>query len=201
MPFKPGHSGNPRGRPPRGALTKLKLHEQAERAAQGELDSLVVLSRVASSDEVDLPLRVTAAGLLAPYQHARVTKRKISKPIDLPESTTVEMATAAIAKIASLAAAGELALDEANDLINHQKAFIESKVGSDLEAQVAILKDTLEKLGEGAVPFGITILDGLPVLPGTNIEMPRLARPPLEHSPNGGDGTPEPDRGPEGAGS
>jgi hypothetical protein len=179
----------------------MMLQEQAKEPNNFKLlDSLEVLARVASNDGVELSLRVTAAGLLAPYQHARVTRRKISKPLELPVCETVEQATAAIAKIAALAAAGEIALDEANDLINHQKAFIESKVGSDLEAQVAILKDTLQKLGEGTVPFGITVLEGLPALPGTNIEMPKLARPALEHAANGGacDASPEPDLGPEG---
>jgi hypothetical protein len=195
MPFQPGQSGNPKGRP-KQQVTRVKV---LGLQSKGDVDSLDFLATVVGSEEFETPLRITAAIGLAPYQHARVTKRKISKPIDLPASTNVEQATAAIAKIAALAAAGELALDEANDLINHQKAFIESKVGSDLETQVTALKDTLQRLGDSGTPFGITVLEGLPPLPGTNIAMPVFARPALEHSANGGerDGS-EPDLGPEG---
>jgi hypothetical protein len=142
-------------------------------------------------------LRVTAAGLLAPYQHARMTSRRIRKPIDLSAPDSVAQAIANIAKIASLAAAGEIALDEANDLIGHQKAFIESKVGTDLETQVGILQETLRRLGDNAVPFGITVLDGLPTLPGKSIVMPQLSRSTGADANGNGNGH-DPDRGSEG---
>jgi integrase len=90
---------------------------------------------------------------LAPYTHSRCTARYIGKKIDLPVVETVEQATACIAQIGALAAAGKLALDEANDLVGYQKAFIEAKIGTDLEQRMLVIEQALQnaniKLGVG----------------------------------------------------
>ena len=59
--------------------------------------------------------------------------RKITTPVDLPEPDTVEQAVANTAKITALAAAGTIGLDEATDLANLQKSYVELKVGLDIE--------------------------------------------------------------------
>ena len=82
-------------------------------------------------------LRITAASVLMPYRHSRMTARKISTPIDLPVPETVEQATANIAKISIMAAAGKIGLDEANDLVGYQRAYIEAHVGLDVESSDA----------------------------------------------------------------
>jgi hypothetical protein len=55
----------------------------------------------------------------------------------------VEQATAAIAQIGALAAAGKIGLDEANDLVGHQKAFIEARVGTEIENHLAAIENAL----------------------------------------------------------
>jgi hypothetical protein len=76
MPFKPGQSGNPKGRAVgfRPRKTKLSLREIANR---GDVDTIVFLSAVVSAEKLDLSLRLQAAGLLAPYQHSRATARYV----------------------------------------------------------------------------------------------------------------------------
>ena len=80
---------------------------------RGDTDPLDLLSAIVTKADAPLELRVQAASILAPYQHARCTSRYITHKIDLPVAETVEQATACIAQIGALAAAGKIALDEA----------------------------------------------------------------------------------------
>ncbi|SED42182.1 hypothetical protein SAMN05444161_3170 [Rhizobiales bacterium GAS191] len=75
-----------------------------------------------------------------PKMQSLPTPRYLDNPIEAPEFTTVEQATAFLAKIDSLTAAGELDFQSALDLVAITKAFIDSKVASDLEARVAALE-------------------------------------------------------------
>ena len=108
--------------------------------------------------DAPLELRVQAASILAPYQHARCTSRYITHKIDLPVAETVEQATACIAQIGALAAAGKIALDEANDLVGYQKAFIEAKIGTDLEQRIAVIEQALQNAN---INLGVTVAGGL----------------------------------------
>jgi hypothetical protein len=184
MPFRPGQSGNPAGRKP-GALGKktLALAEKpievaTTRGKNGRkvADSLELLSQIVARTEVNLALRISAASALAPYQHVRKSTRYIDRVLDLPCPTSVEEATANIARLGTLAAAKTIALDEMNDLIGAQKAFIEAKIGSNVEAQMAELRQMIERLqGSAARTIDATVVGGLGPLPGTNITMPILA--------------------------
>lgn len=182
MVFQPGQSGNPRGRKPGtrvpGKKTKLSLREIANR---GDVDTIDFLSTVVSGEKFGMPLRLQAAGLLAPYQHSRCTARHVSTPVELPVPDTVERATENIAKLSVLAASGEIGLDEANDLASLQKSYIEAKVGLDIELQMVELRQIVERLSASARPIEATISGGLGVLPGTRIDMPVLG------GPNGGE--------------
>jgi hypothetical protein len=183
MGYKPGQSGNPLGRAPGSRnkpKTALVLRLLKDRK---DTDPLDLLSAVVTKADAPLELRVQCAGLLAPYQHARCTSRFISRKIELPEVETVEQATACIARIASLAAAGKLALDEANDLISHQKSFIEARIGCDLEQRVLVIEAALATAN---IALPVTTVGGLPPLPTEpdhTILMPRA----LE-SPTNGEG-------------
>lgn len=196
MPFRPGQSGNPSGRKP-GSLGKKTLAAAAnpieaetttDENGRKVVDPLVLLSTIASNTDANLALRISAASALAPYRHSRKSARYLDRAIDLPAPATVEEATANIAKLASLAAAKTIALDEMNDLIGAQKSFIEAKVGLDIEGQMLELRQIVEKLSAAARPAEATIVGGLPRLPGTRIAMPALGAP-----ANGGD--PEPEAG------
>jgi hypothetical protein len=85
--------------------------------------------------------------------------RYITTKIDLPIVSTVEEATACIAQIGSLAAAGKLALDEANDLVGYQKAFIEAKIGTDPEQR---LLDHEHALQNANINLGVRVEGGMP---------------------------------------
>jgi len=130
-------------------------------------------------------LRLQAAGLLASYQHARCISRYITKPLDMPVSETVEQATAAIARICSQAAADEIGLDEASDLVGFQKAFIDARVANDTELRLAALERTLESISP---PVTIEVVGGLPVMPGTEdlIMPPATLTVPKSHGGGGG---------------
>jgi len=168
MTFKPGQSGNPKGRTP------------GRRNAKSVADALALLGEMVASAEAPLALRVTAATALAPYQYPKAP-RLLRKKIDLPAPTTIEEATACIAQIGVLAAARRIGLDEANDLVNFQKAYIEAKIGTDLEQRMLVIEQALQNAN---INLGVTVSGGLPVLPGTQIDMPQLTAPPPDG--NGG---------------
>ena len=175
MPYRLGQSGNPRGRPvgSRKRPTALVLRIMKER---NDTDPLALLSTIVTTAEAPLELRVQAAGMLAPYTHSRCTARYIGKKIDLPVVETVEQATACIAQIGALAAAGKLALDEANDLVGYQKAFIEAKIGTDLEQRMLVIEQALQNAN---INLGVTVQGGLPVPPGCeDVIMPQLTAAP-----------------------
>src|SRR6516165_2052077 len=177
MTFKPGQSGNPKGRTPgrRNAKTRAVLEK-----LNGVADALALLGEMVASAEAPLALRVTAATALAPYQYPKAP-RLLRKKIDLPAPTTIEEATACIAQIGVLAAARRIGLDEANDLVNFQKAYIEAKIGTDLEQRMLVIEQALQNAN---INLGVTVSGGLPVLPGTQIDMPQLTAPPPDG--NGG---------------
>ena len=151
-----------------------------------DLDPAVYLSAVVSHREAPASLRIQAAAVLMPFRHSRMTARYLRTPIDLPPPATVEEATANIGKISALAAAGQLGLDEANDLAGLQKSYIEAKVGLDIEGQMLELRQIVERLSTSARPVDATILGGLPRLPGTAIDMPALSPPANGGEPEAG---------------
>jgi Family of unknown function (DUF5681) len=160
MTFKPGQSGNPRGRVPGSRNRKKTSLVLRIMRGRGDTDPLDLLSAIVTKADAPLELRVQAASILAPYRHARCMSRYITHKIDLPVVDTVEQATACIARIGSLAAAGKIALDEANDLIGYQKAFIEAKIGTDLEQRMLAIEQALQNAN---INLGVTVEGGLPV--------------------------------------
>jgi hypothetical protein len=122
-----------------------------------------------ASAEAPLALRVTAATALAPYQYPKAP-RLLREKIDLPAPATIEDATANIARIGALAAARKIGLDEAADLANLQRAYIEAAVGTELEQRIAAIEHALQNAN---INLGVTVQGGLPVPPGfENVEMP-----------------------------
>jgi Family of unknown function (DUF5681) len=164
MPFQPGQSGNPKGRQKGFRPTRTK-HQLVEIEKHDGPVSLPFLVSVAANQKLPMPYRLTAAGLALPYEFARKTARKISEPLDLPAPTSIEQATANIAKLGELAAAGKIALDEANDLIGYQKAYIESQASTDTENRLRALEAALHN--HDIRPMrDIEVLDGMPPMPG-----------------------------------
>jgi hypothetical protein len=157
-------------------------------------DALEFFAVVIARKDIPLSLRLQAAGLLAPFQHSRRVSRPITKPIDLPIASTVEQATQIIAQLGALAAAGKIGLDEANDLVGHQKAYIEARVTTDTEARLDAIEKALERL---APSVEIEVSGGMPDLPGTDLILPRLVvvSPAPARRPDGDDDGPPPPKG------
>jgi hypothetical protein len=186
MPFKPGVSGNPRGRAKGArdfrAVIPITLN------GKPAPDSLEYCAAVIAEEHAPTPFKIQAAAILAPYQHSRRTARYIGKPVDLVVSTNVDEATANIAKLGSLAAAGTIGLDEMGDLVNAQRAFIEARMSLDNEARLARIEEMVARLSPPTVE--IEVSGGLPTMPGCeNLIMPervttqRVERPRDEREP------------------
>ncbi len=191
MVFQPGQSGNPKGRL-KGSRPKPTVKRKLL-SAFGDCkgDPLIFLTSIVKADGLDLSYRLQAAGLLAPYRYARVTKRMISTPIDLPPPTTIEQANANIAKLTAMAAASKLGLDEASDLVGHLKSYIEAKVGADSEARLAAIEAMLRS-HTLAPTVDVEVVGGLPIMAGCE----QVLMPPRKLSvakpDKSGNGKPEP---------
>jgi hypothetical protein len=138
----------------------------------------VFLTNVYRSEVVPVPLRIAAATAAAPYVEARVTDRKISCPINLPPSNSVEQARANINLIKAHIAAGALGIEEGEVLLKIEQLLVETNMCVDVEQGVR----ALEALARDNPPqAGVEVRGGLPPLSGTNIDMPK--RPLLPSSP------------------
>jgi hypothetical protein len=179
MVFQPGVSGNPAGRPPNEPGKKrsdwhvpLHKHKKIELAVtpgpDGKVDELDLLAAIVSHPDLDVRTRMGAAVGLARYRKPPA-QRWVGKPLDLPPSETVGQATETIAKLAALSRANEISLEMANDLISQEQAFIEARTGTDIEAQMAELRETMHKLTAASRTLDVTVIGGLPDLPGTDI--------------------------------
>src|SRR6516164_6023018 len=158
MTWKPGESGNPKGR-----KVGTKVHRSREVLAKinGHADSLVLLAEYVASPSAPPALRVQSAIGLARYQHAPAP-RLLRKKIDLPEPTTIAEATANIGRIATLVAQRKLGVDEGNDLTAILGKWIEAKVSAELEERIIMSEIALAKAN---INLGIAVSGGLPDLP------------------------------------
>src|SRR6516162_6671627 len=123
MGFKPGQSGNPRGRPVgrRGAPGDLLVVR-----VQNERCPVEFLEKVMANNAALPQLRVQAAGLLLPYKAPRCTDRRVSVELPFPMTTNAHEAKTNIAAIKMFVAAGRLGIDEGNDLIAMETKLIEA---------------------------------------------------------------------------
>jgi hypothetical protein len=163
-------SGNPNGRPPgRRNKNDATLREQLK--ARGDIDSAEFLSSVVTDASNEKPLRVHAAGLLLPYQHAKVMAVPalvlVPEPVELPHPRpiSVQQAIDNIAHIGALYRAGTLDLVSRNAMLAEQEVII----------------DGFKVIGEPDPNPVIRIEGGLPELPGTNIIFPSNGHDVLEH--------------------
>ena len=170
MPFVPGQSGNPNGRPA-GSRNKRTKNLLDELAARGDKDPAEYLSEVITN-HADPALKIQAARLLLPYKYSKLqaipVPRYIEHPITLPEFQTVEDAETFLARIAVFASSGELDLQAAMELSTLTRNWLSAKYERD--------EMKLKMANANALPGQhiIKIQGGLPALPGTNITMPDI---------------------------
>jgi hypothetical protein len=87
-PFKPGTSGNPRGRP-RGARNKRSIADQ-EVAASG-MSPLAFLCSVFRNPKQPMKRRIEAAKSAAPYMHARLAATLLLPPQEQLGDNRIEL--------------------------------------------------------------------------------------------------------------
>jgi hypothetical protein len=177
--FKPGHVANPRGRG-KGSRGKHPCSIWQMLDQRGDRDPIDFLSEVTSSALVEMPLRIQAAGMLASYKHGkRPAYRYIEDVVGLKAPQTLEEARQYLARISFLVADGKLDVDGAAAIKDLLQAYIDAVVGSEVDQRLRALEEMArEQAGRG---FGaaVTVIQGMPPLPGTNIRGMMSGDPPM----------------------
>jgi hypothetical protein len=126
MPFQPGQSGNPAGRPP-GARNKATLI--AEMLLQGEAEELTrkVIDRAKEGDVEALRMCLDR---LAPRSRQRTVA------FELPPLKTAADAASGISVIAAGIAAGEITPHEGGELVRVVDAFLRTYEATILEERL-----------------------------------------------------------------
>ncbi len=170
--WEPGKSGNPNGRPV-GSRNKRTREIIEQIIASGNKDPLVTLSEIQNSSP-DLSVRATAASMLAPYLHGKITPspmpRFVETEIQLPPLDSLENAVSSIALIESAVASNQLDVQSANDLIGMINAFIAGKnimEIAELQERLAAIESAIA--ASPASSQQVYVEGGLPPLPGTSI--------------------------------
>jgi hypothetical protein len=167
--FVNGQIGNPNGRPP-GAPNRRSEELRRRLRDRGDVDPADFCSQIVSSPDEPTELKLQAANFLLPYLYSKrgavPTPRYIDEPVQLSEPVTIEQANKNIAYISNLKAQGLIDLDFANSLIADNTTIANNLIAEE-ELKFKInppeTRDT-----------SIHVVGGLPSLPGTSIDMPKL---------------------------
>jgi hypothetical protein len=175
--WTPGVSGNPNGRP-RGSRNIRTTEIVNQIIKSGNKDPLVTLSEL-QANSADEAIRATAANMLAPFLHSKLTAtpapRFIETEITLPPLDSLENAVQSIAIIEAAVAENRLDVQSANDLIGMINAFIAGKN----VMEIAELQERLTAI-ESAIAASpasaqvVHVEGGMPPLPGTDVIMPQI---------------------------
>src|SRR6516162_5727250 len=168
MTFQPGHTFSPGRR--HGSRNKRTAEIFHRLETRGDLDPADLLSSIVTNPQEAQELRIQAAGLLMPYKYGKHGSipplRYIDEPVQLPEPQTIEQANKNIAYISNLKAQRLIDLDFANSLIADNTTIANNLIAEEeLKFKISPpeTRDTT-----------ITVVGGLPPLPGTTIRMPEL---------------------------
>jgi hypothetical protein len=176
MPFAPGQTGNLGGRPRTGRATQGVLRESDFKSASN-VNALDLIASIAACTRFAVTTRLQAAVNLATWQNLKPSE-KAGRDLQLPKATTVEIALDNIATISAEAAGNRLGLDVASKLISHQQSYIDAKTATNIETEMAALKQMVQQLAaeRAVLPLDLNVFGGLSDLPGTSIQMPVLRR-------------------------
>jgi hypothetical protein len=135
--------GNKLGGRPKGSRNQRSIEMDQLLAARGDLHPADFLSQVMNGalPGFEPSHRIAAATALLPYRAARPQpSRFVSKSIDLPPPASASEAAEQIVKLNSLAASGEVSLDEAALLIDNLRDFAVAFRTAALEPQIMELR-------------------------------------------------------------
>jgi hypothetical protein len=165
--FQPGNKEST-GRP-KGALNRRSFELENRLRERGDTDPADFLSSLITNQDESTELRAAASNYLLPYLYS---KRGAMPPpryiddlqIDVTEFSNVSDAENFLQKIALLTAKGHLDIQSAQELSALVKAWI------DTQYQKEELQFKISPPAERDQT--ITVVGGLPALPGTQIDMP-----------------------------
>jgi hypothetical protein len=167
MPFAPGFSGNPNGRPA-GARNKHTQLVLDLIKASGHKDPLLALSELVANSK-DEAVVAQASSMLAPYLHSKLAStpapRYVETPIHVPEFHTIVDVERFVNHLARHVGRGTLSIDHGKELAELAKNWVNAHyAGDELGLKLAGKSPGQE--------VTIRIEGGLPPLVGTNITMP-----------------------------
>jgi hypothetical protein len=165
--FKAGENwnGNASGRP-KGARNRRTQEVLDLIQARGDKDPLDALSDLITNNK-DPAIVASASNILAPYLHSKRSTtpapRFFPEPVVVPIFHTIEQAEEYLAQIPVMLG---------NCSIDSQSALeLSTLVRNWIEAKLAHINTDLKVEAQGTGDATIRIEGGLPVLPGTNINM------------------------------
>jgi hypothetical protein len=137
--FLAGNAGRPKGA--RGKRSRETLKEIA---ALGYEKPSISLLKIAHDKNTPPSVAVTALSAAAPYVEAKFAPtpppRVNPTPISLTPPNTAGQVQEQIGMLVSKAAAGELALDVALDLVSMLKTYLLALAGGELEAKLTLIE-------------------------------------------------------------
>jgi hypothetical protein len=136
--FKPGQSGNPRGKRP-GTRAKATQMVEAMLAGEGEDVARAVIAAAISGDMV--AARLVLERICPPRKGRAIT-------LDLPAITNASDLAGAQQAIVSAMATGEITTDEATDAAKVLELVGAAMERRDLEARVAALEEQSKESGD-----------------------------------------------------
>jgi hypothetical protein len=126
---------------------------------------------------------------LLPYENVRATERRISRPLDIPKSDTVEQALANIAEIKARGYRGELGLEETSILISWEEATIRAIEGTVNERDLKLVESVFVPEN---IPVRTVVTSSMPSLPlGDGV--PPIIMPDTSEPPSNGPWSPNKD--------
>jgi hypothetical protein len=131
VPFKPGQSGNPAGRP-KGSRNKTTLAVDALLDGEAEAITRKAIEKAKGGDMT--AIRICLDRLTSPVKDRPVT-------FDLPEIKTADDASVASGAILQAVSNGEVTPGEAGDLVRLLDSFTNTLVATELENRIAALED------------------------------------------------------------
>ena len=135
-PFEPGQSGNPKGRPKgsRNAVTLL-----AESLLDGEAEAIIRKLVQEALDGNPSAMRLALERMLPPKRH-RTTSIEFEGEINTPAD-----AARASAAVLSACAKGEIAAEEATQIMSVIGTHVKLVESADLAARIAALENLVQK--------------------------------------------------------